>query len=256
MRNRPECVQVQKHLRSLQEFLLSEFGEFGGKTLRIKHSVGAGVFPKVPWICLLPEGQEVNDGIYVSICFDKKGRGAVAGFAESATSPKGLAVIKRTDKALQIDVNGSSAATHFNDGFVNPEEFFKDNFDSTKLRDHIMKSLNLCFSTLGGTQFPPMNSDDRKNFVNALRKCGFVSDENLPVALLQSLIAKPFAILTGNSGTGKTKIAELLSYWLRGQELDGHELVAVGADWTDKRNVLGFVNYLRISENDKLPVVS
>jgi hypothetical protein len=254
MKNRPECLQAQKHLRELQDWLQSQFGSFKGQSLRVKFSTGNAAFPKVPWVCLLPEGQEVNDGVYVSICFDRRGRGAVSGFAESASSPKGLSVLKRTDKELKIDVNGSSAGTHFNDGFVNPEEFFKDSFDAAKLRDHIQKSLDLCFAHLGGTEVPPMTPDDKNNFVSALRKCGFVAEGKLPDAFLQSLIAKPFVILTGNSGTGKTKIAELLASWLRGNESDGHELVAVGADWTDNRNVVGFVNHLRPGKDEKSAV--
>lgn len=254
MKNRPECIQAQKHLRELQDWLHSQFGSFKGQSLRVKFSTGNAAFPKVPWVCLLPEGQEVNDGVYVSICFDRHGRGAVSGFAESASSPKGLSVVKRTGKGLKIDVNGSSVGTHFNDGFVNPEEFFKDSSDAAKLRDHIQKSLDLCFAHLGGTKVTPMTPDDKKDFVSALQKCGFVAEGKLPEAFLQSLIAKPFVVLTGNSGTGKTKIAELLAGWLRGNDSDGHELVAVGADWTDNRNVIGFVNHLRPGKGEKSAV--
>jgi hypothetical protein len=67
--------------------------------------------------------------------------------------------------------------------------------------------------------------------------------------LVASLLAKPFTILTGNSGTGKTRSAEDLAAMFR--DADDTELaknvalVAVGADWTDNRNVVGYVNHLR-----------
>jgi len=250
----PLCLEVRRNLAKLNDWLRASFSTHGGKSLRVKSSDGATNFPKVPWICILPEGQEVNDGVYVSICFDRHGRGAVAGFAESATNPKGLITVRRTGGDLRVDVNGPSSGTRFNDGFVDPVEFYKDSFDAEKLRDHISKSLDLCLTHLGGNQSMPMTPEDKNKFLAALQNCGFVAEGKLPEAFLQSLISKPFVILTGNSGTGKTKIAELLAAWLRGNEGDGHELVAVGADWTDNRNVIGFVNYLRNSGDEKTPV--
>ena len=99
-----------------------------------------------------------------------------------------------------------------------------------------------------------LKSEDRNNFVIALKNSGFVAESGLPEAFFQSLITKPFVILTGNSGTGKTKIAELLVAWLHGERSDCHELVPVGADWTDNRHVLGFVNYLRPGNDVKMAV--
>jgi hypothetical protein len=68
-------------------------------------------------------------------------------------------------------------------------------------------------------------------------------------ALTASLFAKPFTILTGNSGTGKTRSAEDLAAMFRDEEDSKNAknvaLVAVGADWTDNRSVVGFVNHLR-----------
>jgi len=81
-------------------------------------------------------------------------------------------------------------------------------------------------------------------------------------ALTASLFAKPFAILTGNSGTGKTRSAEDLAAMFRDEEDSKNAknvaLVAVGADWTDNRSVVGYVNHLRDAKmagaTDLLPV--
>lgn len=64
---------------------------------------------------------------------------------------------------------------------------------------------------------------------------------------ITSLLAKPFVILTGNSGTGKTRISRMFADYLEVRSEDNEKnwvLVPVGADWTDNTKVLGFYNPL------------
>jgi len=77
----------------------------------------------------------------------------------------------------------------------------------------------------------------------------------VPFWLTISLCSKPFAILTGPSGTGKSKIAiELASAFDYGAALPSSleksrsrpatclAYVPVGADWTDQKNLVGYAN--------------
>lgn len=62
-----------------------------------------------------------------------------------------------------------------------------------------------------------------------------------------SLLAKPFVILSGNSGTGKTRIATRFAKYLEKKNDSGmtnHLLIPVGADWTDNTKILGYYNPL------------
>ena len=62
-----------------------------------------------------------------------------------------------------------------------------------------------------------------------------------------SLLAKPFVILSGNSGTGKTRIALRFEKYLEKQTDTGINntlLIPVGADWTDNTKILGYFNPL------------
>lgn len=64
---------------------------------------------------------------------------------------------------------------------------------------------------------------------------------------ITSLLAKPFVILTGNSGTGKTRISKQFAEYLEVVDINGEKnwlIVPVGADWTDNARILGFYNPL------------
>ena len=63
-----------------------------------------------------------------------------------------------------------------------------------------------------------------------------------PNRLVSSLASKPFLILAGGTGTGKTRVAKLIAASIAGTA--NVEVVAVGADWTDNRPLLGFRNLL------------
>lgn len=84
------------------------------------------------------------------------------------------------------------------------------------------------------------------NFMDFLNSNNFYFDCNVIENYLLSLKVKPFVILTGNSGTGKTKIAQLFAQYLQKKlnYKDNYELVAVGANWTDNRNIIGYHNVI------------
>ena len=55
---------------------------------------------------------------------------------------------------------------------------------------------------------------------------------------------RPFAILSGVSGTGKTRLAELFAEALTGQHPQQFRLLPVRPDWTDSAPLLGYHNLL------------
>lgn len=71
---------------------------------------------------------------------------------------------------------------------------------------------------------------------------------------ITSLLAKPFVILTGNSGTGKTRISKQFAEYLEWESDEGKKnwvIIPVGADGTDNTKILGYYNPLAEDGNGK-----
>jgi len=81
------------------------------------------------------------------------------------------------------------------------------------------------------------------DFITSLVDSRLIFPPQLPVRFTAALQTKPFVILTGLSGSGKTKLAEAFSLWICESE-EQYCMVAVGADWTNREPLLGFPNAL------------
>lgn len=92
------------------------------------------------------------------------------------------------------------------------------------------------------------------SFATESEKLGYRFDaDSLVRRFALANLAKSFVILTGNSGSGKSKLAQLFAAWISGH--DGYGFVPVGADWTDNRSVIGYASPLRtVSEKDTNPL--
>ncbi len=87
---------------------------------------------------------------------------------------------------------------------------------------------------------PPFSFD---SFVKKNIECGLQYNINTITRYISSLLTKPFVILTGLSGSGKTKIAQAFAMWICESE-EQYRIVPVGADWSNREPLLGFPNAL------------
>lgn len=88
---------------------------------------------------------------------------------------------------------------------------------------------------------------DSKNLVQMLQKSGIQIQDKLLKRFTASLLVKPFVILTGLSGSGKTKLAQAFAMWICKDESQ-YCIVPVGADWTNREPLLGFPDALNKEE--------
>ena len=78
-------------------------------------------------------------------------------------------------------------------------------------------------------------------FDSAVRQSGLRYSAELVRLFLTSLATKRFLIITGLSGSGKTRIAQAFGEWLGASQ---HLIVAVRPDWTSPDALLGYENGL------------
>ena len=251
--------QEESFSSDLKKFLAqAQAGELSTKGYRksfqgleVKVSFGQGGLARIPWISFLYEGQTTSQGIYPVYLYYKKCQKLILAYGVSETyqAHQQWIVSKET-----VTIN-----TYFEKFDIVPERYggsyvFKV-YDTSKKLDYVGMDDDLNQIILEYKQLMesgPMKKIENKEFKIellkiALQQTGLLFEDSLLNRFVCALLAKPFVILTGLAGSGKTKLAQVFAQWICGEKKQMC-MVPVGADWTNQEPLLGYPNALNEGE--------
>lgn len=229
------------------------------KSLKTEVSFGQGRIAKIPWIAFLGENQKVSDGFYPVYLYYKETKILILAYGVSVTvHPKmSWKIADKKTIGNYFTENGIDEAGKYNSSYIykvynNVDELSKNEIDTdlNRLIDYYINYINYSNITpmevLG--QEKPKNKAIIKrglveSFTNDISDSGLIFDDDIITRFVVSMITKPFVILSGLSGSGKTQLALSFAQWIS-ENRDQYCLVPVGADWTNREYLLGYPNAL------------
>lgn len=245
--------------------------------LKVRVGFGKGNLAHIPWITFLGDGQTTENGIYPVYLYYKEFNELILAYGISETKAPLL--------SWGIQIGSLSIRNYYKEKGKTPERYgdsfvyktynLENNLDPEQMDDDLAKLIDEYKKIISD------NSTNKKNTVSSpvsvnknpimfqIFKTNFFIEEVLRVGLqykkhaigryIFSLLTKPFVILTGLSGSGKTKLAQVFSQWICEDESQ-YKLIPVGADWTNREPLLGYSNALKngnyvLPENGALELI-
>jgi 5-methylcytosine-specific restriction enzyme B len=220
--------------------------------LKVKVGFGQGNQARVTWIAFLGEGNTVQNGFYPVYLYFKRLKILILSYGVSETeipstnwdlsNLKSISIYFVENQLGRPERYGSSYVykVYHTDNAINPEELNKDLYNLVEIYKRV--NANQAITKV-------MNQVDfnYKLFKESADSVNLFLDRNLILRFISALLTKPFVILTGLSGSGKTKLAQSFAMWICENETQ-YCLVPVGADWTNREPLLGFPNALKSNE--------
>ncbi len=274
---------VQATLRSLVDAIAQSAPLLARPEVVVKGSVGLGNWASVPWIALLDKRitSSTQSGVYAVLLFREDMTGV------HVTVAQGTQELKQQGRAYmlaQLELSARRVRDLVNADLVN-RSFAADNAISlgggTLARDYeastivhklyergsvpedaeILRDLDavldLSDSFVASTKRPAESTlpDIAAAFRRAVDSSGLkvpTGHGDTVVALVAALVTKPFAILSGMSGSGKTQLGLRLGEWF-GSGPNGRRFlpVAVRPDWTGPEALFGYEDALRPPKDGK-----
>lgn len=160
---------------------------------------------------------------------------------------------KLFDNQEKIKINSDEdIRKNWSNGSLLIKEFPKDNIPENlfEIIDATLYNLKDFFLSILPTQkelaTANKNAISNQSFeiekiIGDFKECGLFINDATIIRFASSLLCKPFVILTGLSGSGKTKIAQAFAMWIC-EDDSQYCIVPVGADWTNREPLLGFPN--------------
>lgn len=215
------------------------------KNLDCAVSFGQGTAARIPWISILKKPNKTSNGIYPVYLYYKAHDLLILAYGISETiapreswniqNPQSIKDYFLENKLGKPDKYGASLVYKVYNPKALPGAEVLDN-DLNRLINIYEESM------------PDMNNQDRSlllvnDFNRSIEKAGLYYSKILINRFVASINTKPFVILTGLSGSGKTKLAQAFVQWICRSE-NQYRIVPVGADWTNREHLLGYPNGL------------
>jgi len=217
--------------------------------LEVNVSFGQGYPAKIPWISFLHETQTTSHGIYPVYLLYKNQNILILAYGISETNePNYDWNLKEATEAISIreyfENNGLGKPHRYGSSLIYKVYDLEKDIDDYSI-DSDLFELTSRYKQIMGNIVAPKNSIpfESKLLKDSLNDSNLVYNSQLVERFSIVLVTKPFLILTGLSGSGKTKLAQAFAKWIIEEESQLN-LVPVGADWTNREPLLGYPNAL------------
>jgi len=223
--------------------------------LDVKVSFGQGNSAKIPWISFLKKPNTTSNGIYPGYLFYKDFDILILSYGISETNvpdSKWNITNQQSIKDYFIE-NYSQKPDRYGSSYIF-KVYELNNMPSPKTLDDDLNALIDIY--VHQTEIKKVSDNYNQeaksylnliSFVNDIAHSGLIFRHELITRFTASLLTKPFVILTGLSGSGKTKLAQAFVQWICRDETQ-YRIIPVGADWTNREPLLGYPNALKPEE--------
>lgn len=273
-----ENLQKKETGRTDFNFSRKEYGFYVDDKIKVKLGLGQfGVPAFIPWMGFLGPQQAPQEGIYpVILCYLKqhiiivtygisatrkpsKNWGAI--FDKNGNSPQTIGAYfkSRSIEVENPDYNSCFIYSIYSDSIIDSDISNIYN-DVDNMLDIYRKTLGISPSIKDPMKVITSNHNKPRNIqhdffidtiINSVQSTGLIYSPTLIKRLAYSLMAKPFVILSGLAGSGKTQLALAFAKCLSENIEDQVCTVSIGADWTNREPLLGYPNALQPNKYEK-----
>ncbi len=222
--------------------------------LKIDISFGAGRASAIPWIAFLGFNQSVKHGIYPVYLYYKDYNIIILAYGVSETfTPLVQWKLPENTKTIReyFKENFSKKPERYGASFIHRVYDVNNLPDEKTLEADLIKIIEEYKLQFNESKIEKVTMKKKKfsinDYHNDVLKSGLIFSEVLINRFVSSLFTKPFVLLTGLSGSGKTKIAQSFVQWIC-QDKSQYKIIPVGADWTNREPLLGYPNGLNQEE--------
>ncbi|MCL7754935.1 DUF3578 domain-containing protein [Polaribacter sp. Z022] len=225
--------------------------------LKIEISFGVGRASSIPWIAFTSFNQTVKDGIYPVFLYYKEHKTLILAYGISETNePQHSWSHTNSKKTIKeyFKTKLSISNIKYGTSFVYKTYDIESLPSEEVLNKELKKLINeyiVLFSdkTDKGLITKEIKQKDfnLSSFINTYNESGLNYSSELITRYISSLVTKPFVLLSGLSGSGKTKLSQAFAQWIA-EDKNQYCIIPVGADWTNREPLLGYVNALDNTE--------